>query len=249
MQILTRNKLLIGITTVAVAAGGGVAYAATQTGGNSRQAFLNDVAKRLNVPPSRLSAALKGALIDRLQAEVKAGAITQAQANRIEQRINQSGRLPLFFGPGGRPEMMRAGVRAGLPAAAHYLGLTPRQLLAELRSGKSLAQIASSRHKPVSGLKQAIISAETTRLNQAVANKRITKQQEQKILSRLSARIDQLVNRTHWGHPPGMPLPPNGPRMAPGLGGGPGPGGPGGAPGLVAPAAPGGPGGPPPPAA
>ena len=57
-----------------LAAAGG-AYAATQTSGqNTRQAFLNDVAKRLHVTPQQLTAALNGASIDQLQAEVRSWA-------------------------------------------------------------------------------------------------------------------------------------------------------------------------------
>jgi AraC-like DNA-binding protein len=207
MATLARHKLLIGATTLAVATGGGVAYAATQAAGTSRQAFINDVAKRLHVQPTQLTDALKAALLDRLAAEVKAGRITQAQADRIEKRID-SGKLPLFFAP-PRPGPMRAGVRAALPAAAHYLGLRVPQLLSELRSGKSLAQIATARGKSVSGLEQAIMSAEQVRLNRAVANGRITKTREQQLLARLSSRISRLVNRTGWGRPPLGPAPPH----------------------------------------
>ncbi|MGO9490300.1 MAG: hypothetical protein ACLQBB_14905, partial [Solirubrobacteraceae bacterium] len=66
-----RGKLVMGLAALAVAAFAGGAYAATQTSGpNTRQAFLNDVAKRLNVTPRQLTAALNGATIDQLQAEV-----------------------------------------------------------------------------------------------------------------------------------------------------------------------------------
>ncbi len=240
IRTLSRHKLLIGATTLAVAASGGAAYAATQTGGTSQQALINDVAKRLNVSPGQLTAAVKAALIDRLQAEVKAGQLTQAQANRLEQRINQNAGLPLILGPGGPGRhMLRAGLRGGLAAAASYLGLTNQQLIGTLRSGKSLAQIAVARGKSTSGLEQAIISAETTRLNRALSSGRITKAEEQRLLSRLSTRVDRLVNRTGWGRPIGPP--PFGPPPQNGLLLAPGPGGPGGAPGAGGPPGPGGP--------
>ena len=56
-------------------------------GRRRRQAFLNDVAKRLHVTPKELSSALSGATQDEIQAEVKAGMLTQAQANAREQRL------------------------------------------------------------------------------------------------------------------------------------------------------------------
>ena len=79
-----KRNLVIGLAALAVAAFAGGAYAATQNSGpTTRQAFLNDVAKRLHVTPQQLSAALNGATADQLQAAVKAGQLTQAQANAL----------------------------------------------------------------------------------------------------------------------------------------------------------------------
>lgn len=214
MELPLRNKLLIGGATLAVAATGGAAYAATQSDATGQQAFIGDVAKRLNVSPAQLTAAVKAALIDRINADVKAGRLTQAEANKIEQAINQNARLPFLFAPGAHRFLEVRGKGLGVfHAAATYLGVTNAQLLSELRSGKSLAQIAKARGKSVSGLEQAIMTSEKTRLNRAVSKGRITKAQEQQLLARLSSRISQLVNRAGIGGPPGggpgfrVPLP------------------------------------------
>jgi AraC-like DNA-binding protein len=116
-----KGKLVIGLAALAVAAFAGVAYAATQSSGpTTRQAFLNDVAKRLNVTPQQLTAALQGATQDQLQAEVQAGRLTQAQANALEQRLKKNGNAPLvpfgFFGPGGAGGPGGPGVPGGVPA-------------------------------------------------------------------------------------------------------------------------------------
>jgi hypothetical protein len=219
------------LTAVAFAGG---AYAATQSGSSSRQEFINDVAHRLNVRPDQLRAAVKGALIDRLNAAVKAGKLTQAQANAIEQRADQ-GQLPLFFGghrgfdhrgfgPGGFGQggFGHPARRAPLRAAAAYLGLNDAQLLDQLRSGKSLAQIAKDKGKTTAGLEQAITTAFKSRLDKAVAAGRITKAQEQTILNRFQSRLDRRVNHglksglLHGAHdgppgPPGAPGAPGGP--------------------------------------
>src|SRR5579859_5135815 len=98
MQRDLKSRLVIGATAVAVAAFAGGAYAATQTNSNPRQAFLNDVAKRLNVSPQMLRSALRGAQLDQLKAAVAAGKLTQAQANAIEKRLQRGGPFP-FGGP------------------------------------------------------------------------------------------------------------------------------------------------------
>ena len=86
----------------------------------------------------------------------------------------------MFFGP-----------EAPAAAVAKYLGLTEAQLVKQLQSGKSLADIAKAQGKTTSGLEQAITAAVKTRLDKAVANKRLTAAQEQKILSGLSAGIER----------------------------------------------------------
>jgi hypothetical protein len=198
MQRLLKHKLLIGVVAVLALAGAGGAYAATQTQTNPRQALLNDVAKRLNVSPSKLRSALQGALLDRLEAAVKAGRLTQAQANRMKQRI-ESGALPLVggagFGPGrfGPGRFGAAGPLNGpFAAAAKYLGLSPSQLLRDL-NGKTLAQVAQAQGKSVSGLEQAIVTDEKARLDKLVAQGFLTQAQEQRRLSRLSSRVARFV--------------------------------------------------------
>jgi hypothetical protein len=204
-----KRNLVIGLAVLGVAACAGGAYAATQSSGPStRQAFLNDVAKRLHVTPQQLSSALKGASIDQLQAEVKAGQLTQAQANALEQRLRSGGPAPLLpltpglagprpFGaapPGGfgaRP----FGFGFGLGGAANYLGLTNAQLLQQLQNGKSLAEIASSKGKTVAGLEQAMTAPIKKALDAAVARKAITAATEKQILDRFSGNLSQRINQ------------------------------------------------------
>jgi hypothetical protein len=224
-----KGKLVIGLVALAAVAFAGGAYAATQGAGpTTRQAFLNDVANRLHVTPQQLTAALNGAATDQLQAQVKAGRLTQAQANALEQHLRQTGAMPAvpfgFFGPGGGPGFGAPGfgppglgkggpapqlrhfavpfaVAGGIGPAATYLGLTDAQLLQQLSGGKSLAQIASAKGKSVTGLEQAISTAMKTRLNKLVANKMLTAAQEKQILSNLSARIASQVNQKGFALP------------------------------------------------
>ena len=205
-----KRKLVIGTTALAAVAFGSGAYAATQDATNPRQAFLNDVAKRLKVSPRDLNTALQGAFFDQLQAAVKSGKLTQAQADQLKQRIQQRGAAPFaapffgprffghggFGGPGGGPGVRFGGV---LGAAASYLGLSPAQLRDQLASGKSLAQVASAQHKSTSGLKAAITAEARSRLDRAVSAKLLTSAQEQQILTRLQAHLDSLVNQAGIG--------------------------------------------------
>ena len=218
MKRSLKRKLVFGLAALAVVAFAGGAYAATQSSTpNTRQAFLNDVAKRLGVTPQQLTAALDGATQDQLQAAVKSGRLTQAQADALAQGLKQNGAAPaLPFGFGFGPHFARPAVPGGpagprgfggrfiippfggfgdMPAAASYLGLTETQLFQQLKSGKSLAQIATAKGKTASGLEQAMTKAMKTRLDRLVANRMLTSTQEQKILSRVSAIVSTIVNQ------------------------------------------------------
>lgn len=210
MQTNLKRKLAIGTTALAAAAFAGGAYAANQEpGAGVRQAFLGDLAKRLNVSPAQLRAALRGAFDDQLQAAVAAGKLTQAQATAIKQREQQAGAGPrerFWFGHRrGGPPLPVPGFRR-LAAAARYLGVSESQLADELGAGKTLAQVAKARSKSIPGLEAAMSTAVRSRLDKALAQRLITSAQEQQILGRLKQRLADEINGTMIG--PGLRMHP-----------------------------------------
>jgi hypothetical protein len=74
--------------------------------------------------------------------------------------------------------------------------VTRRALAAELRAGRSLAQVATAHGKTATGLKSALLQQFKSRLDRAVASGRITPAEAQSRLDRVSARLDRLINRT-----------------------------------------------------
>ena len=192
------RKLVVGLATLIVLGGSAGAIAATQTGATqiapSSQAYVDDLAGRLNVAPSALSAAMKAALDDRIDAAFAAGRITAVRATALKARV-AAGRAHAA-GPlaGGRR------LRAGANTAEDYLGISAETLRTDLASGKTLAQIASTAPgKTADGLKAAVLATAKGRLDAAVASGAITSAQESARLARLSARIDVLLSRTWVG--------------------------------------------------
>jgi hypothetical protein len=194
-----RRTLAIGAAVALAVAGGGAAYAAT-SGDNPRDALLRDAAQRLNVTPGELRSALQGAFSDQLDAAVRDGRLTQEQADAIKQRIARYG-VPLG-GPGG-PGDHGPGFGhgpgpgpfgAGLDAAADYLGLTEAQLFSRLHNGRTLAQVARAEGKSIDGLQQALVDAAASRVDRAVADRQLTDQQRNRILSDIREHVDELVN-------------------------------------------------------
>ena len=92
--------------------------------------------------------------------------------------------------PLGPPRLLKA----GLDAASKYLGLSAAQIEQQVRSGKSLADIAKAQSKSVDGLTSAIKDAVKSQLDSAVSAKKLTQAEETKILGMADAVIPRIVN-------------------------------------------------------
>src|SRR3954451_20595536 len=114
------RKFAGGAVGVALLAGAGGAWAVGSGSGSSspgRDAFLNDVAGRLSVTPEKLKGAIQGAFEDQLDADVKAGRLTQAQADAIKKEAKEHGGVP-FGPPGPGPAGPGFGFHVPAPAPA-----------------------------------------------------------------------------------------------------------------------------------
>ncbi len=143
---------------------------------------------------SGLEDAIYDAAKARFDKGVAAGRLTSAQEQARLDRLKAH--LGDFVNRTGVHLGRAARGRAVGAAAASYLGLTRAELRTELKSGKSLAQVATDKGKSVDGLKAAILAAAKTRLDRGVTGGRLTATQEQKLLDGLKARIDKIVART-----------------------------------------------------
>lgn len=108
-------------------------------------------------------------------------------------------------GPGGM-HGVRSGQQTVLAAAADYLGVSQAQLVSQLQSGKSLADVATAQGKSVTGLKDAVLADMTSRIN---ASAGLSTAQKADMISQVKSHLDAIVNRTyhigagmHWRHSP-----------------------------------------------
>jgi hypothetical protein len=181
---LTREQLFTQL-----AAGKSLAQIAAATNGKS-VAGLKD--------------AIKAEANSDVDADVKAGRVTDAERDaflasldaKVDALVNQTGFAP--HGPGGFGHGHHGGAFAG-GEIAKYLGLTPAQLLTQLQSGKSLAEIATAQGKSVAGLKDAIVAAAKTHLDQEVAEGDLTTAQANQKLAELKSRLDDIVQNKGIG--------------------------------------------------
>jgi polyhydroxyalkanoate synthesis regulator phasin len=220
-----KRRLAAGAVGLAVLAGTGGAYAAGQSSTPTptpsttppakpkvdlqaeQKAFLDDLAKRLNVTRDQLDTAIKGAAEARIDAAVAAGKMTKEQGDAAKQALANG--VPalgghLFGGgrggPGGGPGHGPGGFGHGFGAiqgAADYLGLTEDKLRDQLQAGKSLSDIAKATSgKTVDGLKAAMKAAAVKDLDQAVKDGHLTSDQRDKMVADLDQRLDDIVNNT-----------------------------------------------------
>lgn len=207
-----KRYVLVSAAVLAAGAGGGAAIAASTNDDRQKTeaSILDDAAKRLNVTPEALKSALGAAEDAQLDAQVKAGKLTQEQADAIKKARAQAGTV--LGGPGvghGGPGGPRAwgggpghlGLQFGLDvkggaidAAAGALGLNRDDLVAKLKAGKSIADVAKDQGKSLDDVKTAITGAVTKELDQRVTDKTLTAGQRDQLLAELKKHIDDLVN-------------------------------------------------------
>ncbi len=134
---------------------------------------------------------------------VKAGTITQAQADAVTKAL-QDAKPMLEHGPGGRGGPGgRFGAGLALDAAAKVLGVTVDELRTELQSGKTVAEIAKAHGIDVQKVIDGLAADAKTKLDEAVKAGRITQEQADTRLKEMTDRLTKLVNEK-------LPVPPTG---------------------------------------
>jgi len=184
----------IALVVAGLGAAGAIAASSLFHPREEAQAVIDDAADQLGVEPSELSDALQQALENRIDEGVRAGRLTEEQAERMKERLGSG--APLFFGfggPHGRSGFHAHGGSFQILGAASYLGLTEDELREALRDS-TLAEIAKDRDKPVAGLVDALVATQAKRIDQAVDEGRLSEEQATALQNGLEERTESLVN-------------------------------------------------------
>lgn len=196
------RKIVLGAVSalaLALVAGGSALVYAQST--DSSAGFLDRVAQIAGVDSTKLKDAFKTASIEKVDAKVADGTLTQDQANNIIDHINnEEFRGPMLGGPGGMG--MRGpglfGLRESMDEVATYLGMSATDLRTELQSGKTLLQVAESKGKTETQMKDLLSTKFDENLQKAVDDKRITQTEADKI----KANKDDIINKLLTTTPP-----------------------------------------------
>lgn len=167
-----------------------------------RQQFLNSFTSQLGVSQDKLNTAYTAAVDSTVDQAVKDGKLTQDQATKIKARA-QKGFTTNFLnhkGDHAKDHKRAFALKSELKVAATTLNLTPAQLKAELKTGKSVSDVAQEHNVPLQNVKTAILNDVKTKLATAVSNHKLTQTRADQINSKVASKIDQFLSKKFGTH-------------------------------------------------
>jgi len=168
--------------------------------------YQQTLAKELNISVDTLRQDNKNALTTVIQQKVKDGKLTQAQATKLEQRINKSqGNLCNFNKKPINKQLLNKYRMDIITEVAQKLQIQPVQLTAQLKAGKSLHDIASTKNISDSQLQSYITTAIKDTLQKAVVAGDITQQRANAINTFIQKHPQYIQNRINHHAKQGTP--------------------------------------------
>ena len=168
---------------------------------NYGQYFLDRLASALGISRDQLNAAAKqasGETVDKAQAD---GKLTAEQANQQKQRAEQNGGFPNGFGFGlpGRPDQKGVAFTVSTETyqagVAQALGLSVADLQAQLKAGKSVADLAKEKNVAADNVKSAVVTVANGNLDQQAKDGKMTADQATGIKNQLNQiPADRFLN-------------------------------------------------------
>ncbi len=153
---------------------------ATATTNPYCEQYLQDLAHRLNVPVSTLQQDTLAAREDVINQMVKDGKLTQSQAATLKQRLashkacSGKGSQDAHFILGQFLKKYRSDIANEIAQGLH---LSTNQLKADLKSGKSLSDVAATQHVSAAQLHTLVTNAIQDALHKAVSAGDLTSEQ------------------------------------------------------------------------
>lgn len=196
------RKLILSVAALAAAVSLVGTGAALADDAPKQPTLIDAVAAKLGLTPAQMQAAFKAALVERVDAKVAEGRLTPEQAARLKERIANAQGLGLGLGARKAFHQHAKAFKARLAAKTKQLGpvaellkTTPAELRAELRAGKSLAEIAAAKGVSKTELVTAITAPVKERLAKAVASGRLTQARADELAQRLTERVTKLIDQ------------------------------------------------------
>jgi uncharacterized protein YidB (DUF937 family) len=99
----------------------------------------------------------------------------------------------------GHKGIVRAVARAAVKDAAGVIGISPQDLMTELKDGKSVAEVATAHGVDPQTVIDKLTTDANARIDQAVANGKVTQEKADAAKAKTSERVTKLVNKKFDG--------------------------------------------------
>ncbi len=120
----------------------------------------------------------------------------KAPASNAEVHYGMRGGNGQFGNGTGRHFGIESGEHRGemVEKLANYLGISQDELRNELKSGKTLAEVAKENGKSTNDLVNFFMSEAKEHLQTALKNGRITQQRYDEVMQNIKQRVEQMIN-------------------------------------------------------
>lgn len=163
------------------------------------QTFIDRLAQNLGLTSDQVQQGLQKTEDQYVDDAVSSGKMTQAQGDALKQKIDSGQLTPFMFGGPGFGMHGRHGHGDDMQVIADTLGITTDQLQSDLSSGTTLAQEITNHGKTVDDVVNAIIAQEKTEMDQAVADGKMTQDQETQRLDTMKQQLTDAINNNTFG--------------------------------------------------
>ena len=153
---------------------------------------IADVATSHNVDPQTVIDAVISALNTAIDKAVTDGKITAEQAATIKENV--ATRVPKTVNANPKQLVRRRAIHAAVAVSAKTIGISVDDLRAAIKSGQSVAEVATAHNVDPTTVVNAIVAAGTARIDKAVANHHLTAAQAAKLKAALPERAQRFVD-------------------------------------------------------
>ncbi|MCE7928116.1 MAG: hypothetical protein DYG91_06380 [Chloroflexi bacterium CFX7] len=161
---------------------------------------VNQILAENNVDSAAVQQQVLSDLNARLAQAVADGKLTQEQADRVSERAPEAlarlmDRVPQpRDGNGGHRPNRGAIVKNALETAAQTIGIEVQELKDGLKSGKTIAEVASENGSSGDAVIAALVAQANTAIDQAVADGKLDADKAETAKAKAAERITKLVN-------------------------------------------------------
>ncbi len=145
---------------------------------------ITEIAAAQGISEEQLQEALYTAMAAKLAEKVADGSLTQEQADKMLERL-QDGKLFACPPAGGGEGGHRGGAGTSFDTLSEIIGLTSDEIKAQLKEGKTITEIAAAQGISEEQLQEALYTAMAAKLAEKVADGSLTQEQADKMLERL----------------------------------------------------------------